>query len=89
MAVVGWEWIVITVIAVVLIYYLFKLLLRRPTPPSVPEKPAPTPTIREEKPPVLVREREVIREVVKIRCPYCKTLYEESLGRCPKCGSPA
>ena len=25
--------------------------------------------------------------VVKVRCPYCKTVYDESLGKCPRCGA--
>jgi hypothetical protein len=28
----------------------------------------------------------VKREVVMIRCPYCKKLYDESLSSCPNCG---
>jgi len=36
--------------------------------------------------PILTKEREIIREVVKIRCSYCKTLYEEHLSSCPNCG---
>lgn len=34
----------------------------------------------------LVKEREIIREVVKIRCPYCGNLYDETEDRCPHCG---
>jgi len=34
----------------------------------------------------VVREREIIREIVKIRCPYCNNLYEEKYDRCPNCG---
>jgi len=34
-----------------------------------------------------VREKTVEKEViVKIRCPYCKNLYEETLDKCPHCG---
>jgi hypothetical protein len=36
----------------------------------------------------LVREKEtIIREVVKVRCPYCGGLYDEIAGRCPNCGA--
>jgi uncharacterized membrane protein len=35
-----------------------------------------------------VREREIIREVVKIRCSYCGNLYDESQDKCPYCGGP-
>jgi rubrerythrin len=34
------------------------------------------------------REREVItREIVKIRCRHCGTLFEEKQDRCPHCGA--
>lgn len=34
----------------------------------------------------VVKEREVIREIVKVRCRYCGQLFEEKLDRCPHCG---
>jgi hypothetical protein len=34
----------------------------------------------------VVKEREIIREVVKIRCPYCGSLYDETEDKCPNCG---
>jgi len=35
------------------------------------------------------REREtIIREIVKIRCRNCGTLFEEKMDRCPHCGAP-
>ncbi len=46
-----------------------------------------TPTAREVN--QIVREKEIIREkevIVKIRCPYCKNLYNEILDKCPNCG---
>jgi hypothetical protein len=33
-----------------------------------------------------VEEREIIREIVKIRCPYCGNLYDETEDKCPNCG---
>jgi hypothetical protein len=33
-----------------------------------------------------VKEREIIREVVKIGCPYCGNLYDETLDKCSHCG---
>jgi rubrerythrin len=33
-----------------------------------------------------IKEREIIREIVKIRCPYCNNLYDESEDKCPHCG---
>jgi DNA-directed RNA polymerase subunit RPC12/RpoP len=35
---------------------------------------------------VVVKEKEIIREVVKIRCQYCGNLYDEVLDECPHCG---
>jgi len=35
----------------------------------------------------VMKEREVIREIVKVRCRYCGQLYEERLDRCPRCGA--
>jgi DNA-directed RNA polymerase subunit RPC12/RpoP len=34
----------------------------------------------------IVKEKEIIREIVKIRCPYCGNLYDETLNECPNCG---
>jgi ribosomal protein L32 len=33
---------------------------------------------------VITKEKEVI---VKIRCPYCHALYDETLDKCPNCGA--
>ena len=35
----------------------------------------------------IVKEKEVIREVVKIRCSYCGNLYDENQDKCPYCGA--
>lgn len=32
-----------------------------------------------------VIEKEIIREIIKIRCPYCNGLYDEKLDKCPDC----
>jgi rubrerythrin len=37
----------------------------------------------------IYRERETIREVVKIRCRHCGRLHEEKLDTCPHCGAPS
>jgi len=37
-----------------------------------------------------IKEKEIIRSkevIVKIRCSYCKTLYNETMGECPNCGA--
>ena len=39
-------------------------------------------------PPRMVKETEIVKEViVKIRCPYCHKLYDESNDKCPHCGA--
>jgi hypothetical protein len=40
----------------------------------------------------ILREKEIIKQtevIVKIRCSYCKTPYNETLDRCPNCGARA
>jgi hypothetical protein len=37
--------------------------------------------------PQVLREKIVIREVIKIKCTYCGTLYEQGRNRCPHCGA--
>jgi DNA-directed RNA polymerase subunit RPC12/RpoP len=34
-----------------------------------------------------VAEKEIIREIVKVRCPYCGNLYDEGQDKCPYCGA--
>lgn len=34
----------------------------------------------------IVKETEIIREIVKIRCSYCGDLYDETEDKCPHCG---
>jgi len=36
--------------------------------------------------PAVIKERETIREIVKIRCQYCGNLYDEKDDKCPHCG---
>jgi len=45
----------------------------------------PEQTVSTEPVPV-VKEREIIREIIKISCPYCNNLYEEKYDKCPHCG---
>jgi len=44
------------------------------------------PTIDDSKQNNVVKEKIIIKEVVKIKCRYCDTLYEQRLSRCPHCG---
>lgn len=36
--------------------------------------------------PLVIREREVIREIVKIKCTHCGNLFDQKENRCPFCG---
>jgi len=45
---------------------------------TLDKKPHEEPTVKE-----IIKEKQVI---VKIRCSYCKSTYDESLDRCPFCG---
>lgn len=50
------------------------------------------PLIEQDKAQEKVREKEIIREkevIVKIRCPFCHRLYDETLDSCPHCGGHA
>jgi len=40
-------------------------------------------------PTTIIKEREIIREIVKVRCRHCGSLYEEKLNSCPQCGAPS
>jgi rubrerythrin len=57
--------------------------LRDEEGPNVPVREA----YKEREAPVY-REKETIREIVKIRCRHCGTLFEEKMNRCPHCGAP-
>jgi len=38
----------------------------------------------------ITKEKEIVREkevIVKIRCPYCHRVYDETLDTCPHCGA--
>jgi len=35
----------------------------------------------------VVKEREIIREIVKVRCQHCGRLYDETVNQCPHCGA--
>jgi len=37
----------------------------------------------------VLRERIVIKEIVKIKCSYCGNLYDQGSNRCPYCGAKA
>jgi len=63
--------------AIVILVWVTNLLriFRRPSEPQSTGEGA-----------AVVKEREIIREIVKIRCPYCNNLYDEKYDNCPYCG---
>jgi len=63
---------------VVIFVWVAKLLQIFRRPPSEAQSTEEGATV--------VKEREIIREIVKIRCPYCNNLYDEKYDKCPHCG---
>jgi hypothetical protein len=37
---------------------------------------------------IVYKEKETIREIVKVRCEYCGTLIDVTSLKCPSCGAP-
>ncbi len=35
----------------------------------------------------VVKEREIVKQIIKVRCPYCGNLYDETLEKCSTCGA--
>jgi hypothetical protein len=56
-----------------------------PSFPRPPARPAGTPFVRST---VVYKEKEIIREVVKVPCDYCGSLVDVSSQNCPSCGAP-
>jgi len=48
-----------------------------------PVSPQPTPS----PPPTVIKEREIIKEVVMIPCQYCRSLMPQTSTFCPNCGA--
>jgi hypothetical protein len=36
----------------------------------------------------IIKEREIIREIVKVPCKYCNQLIDHTLKNCPYCNAP-
>ena len=66
--------VIVLVLVIVSAIVNFYRTLNRPEQPAYTE-PAP-----------VIKEREIIREIVKIRCPYCNNVYDETNDKCPYCG---
>ncbi len=48
----------------------------------------PPPQTAQTSSPQIIKEKEIIKEVVKIKCPYCGALVDQGIDRCPNCGAP-
>ena len=59
-------------VVILIVIQIIWRIVRKPSP----AEPSPQPTVI----------KETVREVVKIRCPYCGNLYDEGLDRWPHCG---
>jgi hypothetical protein len=68
----------IFILAAVVAFIIFTLFIRSIFRTNMPTKAGNQPA---------VIEKEIIREIVKIRCPYCNNLYDEKLDKCPHCGA--
>jgi hypothetical protein len=82
---------VITFVCVLLIFIwiLIRILTVRRYYYESPEPPPPLeipPDVQGHQQPQVIREREITREVVKVRCRYCGSLFEETQDKCPYCG---
>lgn len=54
----------------------------QPAPPVVQAAAAP------QQPQVIYKEKETIREIVKVRCEYCSSLVDITEAKCQSCGAP-
>jgi len=84
--------VLIIVVVMILIYAFSRRRNRRTLPqhPSQREYPPPGPPPPEidltpKQPPV---QQIVIKEVVKVKCPYCGALIDSTADVCPICGAP-
>jgi hypothetical protein len=83
--------IVIIIVVVMILIYTFSRRSRRTLPkhPSQREYPQPGPPppidLTPKQPPV---QQIVIKEVVKVKCPYCGALIDSTADVCPICGAP-
>lgn len=51
---------------------------------QVTAPPTPTPSTPE---PTIIKEKEIIKEIVMIQCEYCRTLMPQTATSCPVCGA--
>jgi flagellar basal body-associated protein FliL len=69
--------IVLTLIISIFVFTLWRMAKQGKAPDQTYTQPAQPPAV----------QKEVIREIVKIRCPYCGNLYDEDQDKCPTCGA--
>jgi len=78
----GWEWILILVgplVVIAIILSVLASLLRRKKPEIAP---APSTVTKE-----VIKEKEIIKEVVMVPCSYCGGLMPQTSTFCPNCGA--
>ena len=84
-------------IILIVLYFLFKDAFSSNTKPPLQQYESPSyntslpqPTIPQQPSaqPQVIKEREIIKEVIKIKCPYCGALVDQGVDRCPNCGAP-
>jgi hypothetical protein len=54
----------------------------------LPQQPAYHQPVQQQPLQIVYKEKETIREIVKVRCEYCGTLVDITSSRCPSCGAP-
>jgi hypothetical protein len=81
MAILGYEWIIALVVLIIIIYVIVRIvggLSRRPAQFPAPATQGPT---------TIIKEREVIKEIVMVPCRYCGGLMPQASLFCPNCGA--
>jgi hypothetical protein len=83
-------------IVLIVLYFIFKDAFSSNTKPPLQEYqrlqgidiPQPSMPQTQNPPPQIIKEKEIIKEVVKVKCPYCGALVDQGVDRCPHCGAP-
>lgn len=73
-------WVFFIVVAVFMVLFFVLMFWRMIKGAKIQDQIYPEP-----EPPV--SQKEIIREIVKIRCSYCGNLYDEIQDKCPYCGA--
>lgn len=56
---------------------------------ALAKPPKESPVIQQPPTKEIIREKETVREVVKIHCRNCGVRFDEKIDRCPNCGASA